>query len=316
MINQLIAELKQKLTSPVAVLYGGKARERDVSLQSGAAVLQALKNCDIDCIAVDTQEPWVERLNKQGVAHSFIALHGIGGEDGTIQGALETLAISYTGSGVLASALGMDKLRCKHLWRGLQLPTADFSLLDSSSDFKQIMQDLGGKVMVKPALEGSSIGMSIAGSVEELEAAYALAGGEGAIVMAERWIEGREFTVAVLDGAALPAIELKTEHSFYDYDAKYISDDTQYICPAPLSDDERVLLADLAVQAFDSVGCRGWGRVDFMQDHQGRVYLLEVNTVPGMTSHSLVPMAAKQTGLDFESLVLTILLDSLNSEDG
>ncbi|ROR94779.1 D-alanine-D-alanine ligase [Sinobacterium caligoides] len=310
-MNELIEKVQAKLKSPVAVLLGGNAREREVSLSTGDAVLKALEASGIACIAVDTRADWMSVLAQHGVKHCFIALHGPGGEDGTIQGALEYLGISYTGSGVLASALGMDKLRCKHLWRGIGLPTADYRLLDDRSDFAELLAALGGKVIVKPALEGSSIGMSIAETAEQLSAAYQLAGGQQAVVMAERWIDGPEYTLAILNNRPLPAIELRTEHSFYDYDAKYIANDTQYICPAPLDDSAADELSTLALAAFNSIGCDGWGRVDFMRDKQGRFMLLEVNTVPGMTSHSLVPMAAREEGIDFNALVLHILLDSL-----
>jgi len=311
-MDALVAEIRQKITGPIAVLLGGTTRERDVSLDSGNAVFNALKEAGLPCIAVDTQQDWQAILNDNGVKHSFIALHGVGGEDGTIQGALEYLGITYTGSKLLASALGMDKLRCKHLWRGIALPTADYALLDDSSDFAAILASLGGKVIVKPALEGSSIGMSIATTADALDKAYQFAGGEKAVVMAERWIDGEEYTVAILNGKTLPAIELRTDHSFYDYNAKYIANDTQYICPAPLAQAQADELSALALAAFNSVGCKGWGRVDFMRDQQGRFNLLEVNTVPGMTSHSLVPMAAKAAGLNFNRLVLTILAESLS----
>jgi D-alanine-D-alanine ligase len=300
------SQWRQKLQTPVAVLLGGRSAEREISLQSGAAVMAALAANNIPAVAVDTQsDNWLEQVASQ-YRHSFIALHGGDGEDGTVQGALENIGVSYTGSGVLASALAMDKVRSKYLWQGMGLPTPQFAELNDDSDWSGIIAGFG-KVIVKPAREGSSIGMAIANNAEELAAAYQAARQYAGAVMVEQWVQGAEFTVSVLGQQALPAIRLETDHVFYDYDAKYIANDTRYLCPCGLTEAQEQQLKKLALQAFDSVDCRGWGRVDFMQDQQGRFYLLELNTVPGMTSHSLVPMAAKAAGLSFDALVTEIL---------
>lgn len=302
--------LLDQLTSPVAVLLGGTSAEREVSLKSGAAILQALKNKGVDAVAIDTAEGgWIQQITDH-YNHVFIALHGVNGEDGTVQGLLQMLGVTYTGSGVMASALGMDKLRCKQLWQGIGLPTSDFKHLHAGSDWQALMDDWG-EAMVKPNHEGSSLGMAKVDSAEQLAKAYEFASQYDPDVLAERWINGAEYTVAVLAGAALPPIKLKTENGFYDYEAKYISNNTQYHCPCGLDKEKEQALKKLAEQAFDSIGLEGWGRVDFMQDEQGNFYLLEVNTVPGMTSHSLVPMAAKAVGMEFDDLVETILRLSL-----
>jgi len=302
--------LQQRLTTPVAVLYGGNSAEREVSLESGRAVFNALQNLNIKSELIDTQQAdWWQRLGAE-FAHVFIALHGRGGEDGTMQGFLEMLGVSYTGSGVLASALAMDKLRTKQLWSALNISTPEFALLDTGSNWQQIIAGLG-EVMVKPVHEGSSVGMAKVNSAESLQAAYAEATKYDAVVLAERCIRGPEFTVAVLNGRALPVIGLETDNVFYDYEAKYISNETRYLCPCGLSVEKEAELQALALAAFNSVGCRGWGRVDAMQDADGKFYLLEVNTVPGMTGHSLVPMAATAAGLNFDQLIAAILNESL-----
>ncbi len=298
------------LQSPVAVLLGGKTAERAVSLQSGEAILAALRAEDIAAEAIDTQdENWLETVAGQ-YKHVFIALHGGDGEGGSVQGALDSIGVTYTGSGVMASALAMDKVRCKYLWMGMALPTPGFAELTASSDWDEIVAQWG-KVIVKPASEGSSIGMAIATTGAELKAAYEVASQFAGAVMVEQWVQGAEFTVAVLGDEVLPAIKLETDHGFYDYEAKYISTDTRYICPCGLSAEAENELKKLAMAAFVGVGCEGWGRVDFMQDIKGDFFLLEVNTVPGMTSHSLVPMAAKSAGLSFDQLVAEILRLSL-----
>lgn len=303
--------LKETLTTPVAVLLGGCSQEREVSLDSGEAILKALTQQGIDAVAVDTAaDDWLQNV-VANYKHCFIALHGKQGEDGTVQGALEMLGVSYTGSGVLASALGMDKLRTKQLWQGIGFPTPAFETLSADSDWQGII-DRWGEAMVKPSCEGSSIGMARVNNAEQLKAAYEHAADFDERVLAEQWVTGAEYTVAILNGRALPAIGLETDNYFYDYDAKYKSDDTRYLCPCGLSEDKEQELQSLALEAFSSVGCKGWGRVDFMQDKQGQFYALEVNTVPGMTSHSLVPMAAKAAGIDFESLVAEILKDSVS----
>ena len=295
----------------VGLLYGGTSSEREVSLMSGAAVHQALKNLGVDVVLIDAQNDLLQTLPSHNLDRVFIALHGPGGEDGTLQGALEYLGLPYTGSGVLASALAMDKLRCKQMWQGIGLATADFAVLDSQSDWTGIMQCLGGKAMVKPASEGSSIGMSRAETPEQLQLAWKQAAEFDMTVIAEPLLEGAEYTVAILGDQALPSIRIHTDEVFYDYQAKYFSDATQYQCPSDLSPERETEIRQLSMDAFNTVGCRGWGRVDLMVDSNNKFQLLEVNTSPGMTSHSLVPMAAKVAGLDFDQLVLAILEESL-----
>jgi D-alanine-D-alanine ligase len=290
---------------PVAVLLGGNSAEREISLQSGDTVIKALQALGFTVRAVDpADDGWMARL--QGVSCAFIALHGPGGEDGSMQGALQTLGIAYTGSGVLGSALAMDKLRSKQLWQGLGLATGGFEPLHENSDWQQVIDRLG-KVFVKPALEGSSIGMGSAASAAALEQAYHTARRYGSAVLAEKFIDGPEYTVAILGDEVLPSIRLETDNEFYDYQAKYLSDDTRYHCPSGLNERDEAEMGELALQAFRSLGCSVWGRVDIMRDADGRFYLLEVNTVPGMTSHSLVPMAAAAAGLDLPALVGRIL---------
>ena len=294
------------MKSAVAVLYGGDSAEREVSLDSGRAIFAALQQADIPAVLMDTHEAdWWRRFPGE-FAHAFIALHGAAGEDGTVQGLLESLGVTYTGSGVLASALAMDKLRTKQLWRGIGLSTPEFALLDARTDFEQLIQRWG-TVMVKPSCEGSSIGMAKVSGAAQLQAAYEDAARYDTVVLAERCIRGPEFTVAMLGERILPPIRMETDNVFYDYEAKYISNDTRYFCPCGLPTEKERELTELARAAFDSVGCRGWGRADVMQDEQGAFYLLELNTVPGMTSHSLVPMAARAAGLNFEQLVAEIL---------
>jgi D-alanine-D-alanine ligase len=299
----------------VGLLYGGTSSEREVSLMSGAAIHKALQNLGVDVIAIDAGVNLLQQLPDYQLDRVFIALHGVGGEDGTLQGALEYLNLPYTGSGVLASALAMDKLRCKQMWQGIGLPTTDFALLESDSDWAAILKRLGGSVMVKPACEGSSIGMSRATTAEQLQQAWrdavATDADQQVAVIAEPLLPGPEYTVAILDGQHLPSIRIESNAEFYDYQAKYFSEQTQYLCPSELSAQREKELQQLCLQAFDSVGCRGWGRVDVMVDSQGNYQLLEVNTVPGMTSHSLVPMAAKAAGLNFDQLVEKVLEVSL-----
>lgn len=295
----------------VGLLYGGTSSEREVSLMSGAAVHQALQNLGVDVVLIDAQNDLLQTLPNHKLDRVFIALHGPGGEDGTLQGALEYLGLPYTGSGVLASALAMDKLRCKQMWQGIGLAAADFAVLDSQSDWTGIMQCLGGKAMVKPASEGSSIGMSRAETPEQLQLAWKQAAEFDMTVIAEPLLEGAEYTVAILGDQALPSIRIHTDEVFYDYQAKYFSDATQYQCPSDLSPERETEIRQLSMDAFNTVGCRGWGRVDLMVDSNNKFQLLEVNTSPGMTSHSLVPMAAKVAGLDFDQLVLAILEESL-----
>lgn len=308
--------LKQQI-GRVGVLYGGLSAERDVSLQSGAAVIAALQEAGIDHVAIDVSENVIADIQAAKIDRAFLILHGPGGEDGRIQALLEFLHIPYTGSDVQSSALAMDKLRTKYLWTGLsanspiKLPTPEFAVLTRDSDFAAVLVKLGGEAMVKPANEGSSIGMARVKNAAELEAAFNTAVQFQGSVLVERLIVGAEYTVAILDGEALPPIKLETHHSFYDYDAKYIAEDTRYICPCGLSAEKEQELKQLALNAFNALGCRGWGRVDVMADAQQNFYLLEVNTAPGMTSHSLVPMAAKAVSLSFAELVLTVLRASL-----
>lgn len=297
----------------VGVLYGGQSAEREISLQTGAAVLEALRSSGVDCVGIDIGANAIEQLQATPMDLAFIALHGPGGEDGSIQGVLEYLGIPYTGSAVAASALAMDKLRSKQLWAGVGLSTPEFLMVDADSDWELVLKTLGGEAIVKPAHEGSSIGMARVHTGEELAQAFAGAAHYDGSVLVERLIVGSEYTVAILDGEALPPIKLETDHRFYDYDAKYVADDTRYLCPCGLDQQREQALKDLALRAFDTLGCRGWGRVDVMADSCGHFYLLEVNTVPGMTSHSLVPMAARAAGLDFAQLVQRIVRASLKA---
>ncbi|HJS14085.1 MULTISPECIES: D-alanine--D-alanine ligase [Rheinheimera] len=297
----------------VAVMFGGTSAEREVSLRSGAAVLAALQKQGVDAHAFDPKDQPLSALTSAGFDRVFIVLHGRGGEDGTMQGALQLMGLPYTGSRVLGSALAMDKIRCKWLFQAQGLPTAKFLVAEAGKqlNYQDILQQLAGKVMVKPANEGSSIGMSAASTAQELEQALAVASKYDSDVLVEQWIQGREFTVTVLNGKALPIVEMRTPRSFYDYEAKYQSNSTEYLCPAPLTADQTAFLQQAAAAAFTAVGASGWGRVDAMLDEQGNFYLLEVNTVPGMTEKSLVPMAAKAAGLSFEQLVLQILEQTL-----
>lgn len=293
----------------VAVLMGGSSQERQISLISGKAVLEALLSAGVDAEAFDPSERGLSEL--KSFDRAFIALHGRGGEDGTLQGALELMGLPYTGSGVLASALGMDKARTKQLWLGVGIPTPAYRKLEDDSDFLAIVRELGLPLMVKPSHEGSSIGMRKVEQAEDLEPAYRFAAQFDNEVIVEQWISGSEYTVAVLGDRALPVIRLVTHHSFYDFDAKYQATDTQYLCPCGLDAAQEKTLQAIAVAAFGAVDARGWGRIDAMMDADGNFYLLEINTVPGMTDHSLVPMAARAAGLGFQLLVLSILAQTL-----
>jgi len=292
----------------VAVLMGGHSAEREISIKSGQAVLASLLRSHIDAVGIDTRDNVIAQLTKTHFDRIFIALHGRGGEDGTVQGLLENLGIPYTGSGVLGSALAMDKFRTKQLWQGAGLPTPLSIKLNAESNFIDIVEKLGLPLMVKPVSEGSSVGMTKVTKIEELKSAWTLATQFDSQVIAEQFIEGGEYTVAILQGKALPVIRLETPRTFYDFEAKYSDDSkTQYICPCGLSEEQDNLLKNLAIQAFDSLSAKGWGRVDIMCDRTGQPWLLEVNTIPGMTDHSLVPMAAKAAGMNFDELVLKIL---------
>ena len=295
----------------VAVLFGGTSAEREISLISGRAVLSALQTAGVNAEAFDPAERNIADIKTYNRA--FIVLHGRGGEDGTMQGALELLNIPYTGSGVLASALGMDKTRTKMLWLGCGLPTPSYARLTKDTNFEQVITDLGLPLMVKPAREGSSIGMRKVEVAQDLEPAYAFAAQYDSEIIAEKWVTGKEYTIVILGDKALPVIRLQPHqsHGFYDFDAKYNATDTQYLCPCGLDVDDEQRLQALAVKAFEMVGAKGWGRIDAMQDQEGNFWLLEVNTVPGMTDHSLVPMAARAAGLSFQELVVNILSQTL-----
>ncbi len=295
----------------VAVVYGGNSNERAVSLDSGSAVLKALQSQGIDATHFDPKDQDVTELKNYD--RVFNVLHGRGGEDGQLQGLLDWLQIRQTGSGVLASAIGMDKVRTKQLWQGCGLSTAPFAVLNQDTDWQQVVSALGLPLMVKPVHEGSSIGMSKVNTLDELPKAFELASGCGDVVMAEKWITGREFTIVIIDDEAYPVIRLQPADvsNFYDYEAKYNRNDTMYHIPCGLTEEEETHLQELSLAAFRAVNAKGWGRVDAMQDEEGNFWLLEINTVPGMTSHSLVPMAAKARGMDFEQLCWHILAQTL-----
>lgn len=296
----------------VAVIYGGLSSERVVSLRSGAEVLAGLQRAGVDAFGIDLGgengdlNP-VTQLCEAQFDRAFLILHGPGGEDGTLQGVLEMLGKPYTGSGVAASALGMDKVRCKQLWAGAGLPTPEYVVINETTDLATVGEKLGWPIFVKPAHEGSSIGIAKVTNLGELRQAYENAARLDSLVLAERWMSGSEFTVGVLNGETLPAIKLETTHDFYDFDAKYEADDTRYLFEHGLSEQQEMELNRLVIDAFNAVGCEGWSRVDLMQDGDGNFQLLEVNTAPGMTDHSLVPMAARKKGISFEQLVVEIL---------
>jgi D-alanine-D-alanine ligase len=295
----------------VAVLLGGGSSEREISLLSGKAVLAALKRRGVDAQAFDpAQRPLTDLLSLK-IERVWIALHGPGGEDGTVQGALEFLGVPYTGSGVLGSAIGMDKLRSKRLAQAAGVSTPDFMVLHTPSDLDLALKRLGLPLIVKPGTQGSSVGMARVERAEELPEAWKNARRIESIVFAESWITGGEYTVAILQGQALPSIRIETPRSFYDYEAKYFRDDTRYFCPSGLASAAEEQLGKLALTSMDACGAEGWGRADFMMDRNRRPLLLEINTVPGMTDHSLVPMAARAAGIDFDELVWRVLETSL-----
>ena len=296
----------------VAVLMGGWAAEREVSLVSGQAVLDGLVRRGVNAHGIDVGRDVLTILAAGGYDRVFNVLHGRGGEDGVIQGALEILGLPYTGSGVMGSSIGMDKYRTKLLFQSLGLPTPGFALIRTEDDLAAA-GELGFPLMVKPALEGSSIGMSRADDPEQLWSAWRKAAEYDSHVMAECWVSGAEYTAAVLGDQALPLIKLETPHEFYDYEAKYVSDDTRYLIPCGLDPDMEERLQAMSLQAFDAIGASGWGRVDILMDEQQNPWLIEVNTVPGMTSHSLVPMAANAVGIDFDELVWRILAQTLEA---
>lgn len=295
----------------VAVLLGGKSAERQVSLNSGQSVLDALLRSGVNAEAFDPLIRSVTEL--KAYDRAFIVLHGRGGEDGQIQGVLDWLNIPYTGTRVQGSAIGMDKVKTKQIWQGSELPTAPYRLITADTNFNEVIDKLGLPLIIKPVHEGSSIGMSKVEKTEDFETALSKATTHDSIVMAEQWITGSEYTVVILNGEALPVIRLEPpkDVAFYDYEAKYKRNDTQYGIPSGLSDADEKHLKELALRAFQVVGASGWGRIDAMRDEQGNFWLLEVNTVPGMTDHSLVPKAAQAIGLNFDQLCLTILEQTL-----
>lgn len=300
-----------KALGRVAVFMGGDSAEREVSLKSGQAVLSALQSAGVDAFGMDIRGCLLGAVENPEFDRVFIALHGRGGEDGTLQAILGQAGIPYTGSEVMASSLAMDKLRTKYVFEGCGLPTPAFRAMKSANEAEAIVAALGTPLSVKLAHEGSSIGIRKVRSASELAEAYEAAAAMDDLVLVEKWIEGPEFTVSLLQDRALPAIGLSTDHDFYDYDAKYLADDTRYRIPCGLAPDDELRLQHLALDAFRVLGCRTWGRVDIMQDADGEFWLLEVNTVPGMTDHSLVPMAARAAGISFEELVVRILKDTL-----
>lgn len=302
----------ERVTDPadfgaVAVLYGGGSSERDISLLTGNAVLAALKRRGVNAQGFDPAQRPLADLEALKIERVWIALHGPGGEDGSVQGALEFLGVPYTGSGVLGSAIAMDKLRSKRLAQAAGVSTPQFVVLGTASDLDLALERLGVPLIVKPASQGSSVGMALVERAEDLAQAWKDARRIESSVFAERWISGGEYTVAVLQGRALPSIRIETPRSFYDYEAKYLRDDTRYYCPSGLPGPAEQQLGTLALASLEACGAEGWGRADFMMDAGGGPLLLEVNTVPGMTDHSLVPMAARSAGIDFDELVWRVL---------
>jgi D-alanine-D-alanine ligase len=292
----------------VAVLMGGKSAEREISLMSGSGVLKALKSKGVDAHAFDPAARDLFELRQEGFARCFIALHGRGGEDGTVQGALEVFGLPYTGSGVLGSAIAMDKWRTKMIWLASGLPTPRYRILSAGDDWNAVARELGLPLIVKPANEGSTLGLTKVSSAAQLPAAYALAAQKfHDIALAEQFIDGPEYTASIVGDAALPLIRIEAPQGNYDYQHKYFTDDTKYLCPCGLPPAKEEALKALALKAFRLAGCTGWGRVDLMLDASGNPSLLEVNTSPGMTGHSLVPMAAKAVGISYEDLCVKIL---------
>jgi D-alanine-D-alanine ligase len=312
--------MRKRVTDPrrfgrVAVLMGGWSAERQVSLWSGEAVLAALVKRNVEAVGVDATRDNILGLRAAGFERAFVILHGGAGEDGTVQAALELQGLPYTGSGVAGSAVKMNKVTAKRVWLAEKLPTAPFAELHGEADAKAAARKFGYPFVIKPAAEGSSVGVTIVRKPAQVAGAFKLARGDGRAVMAEKFIKGAEMTVPVLDDAALPSIRIVPAGEFYDYHAKYIADDTQYHCPSGVPAALEKKLRALALQAFRLVGASGWGRVDFIVDKAGKPWLLELNTVPGMTSHSLVPMAAKAAGMSFDELCWAILETSLGGAD-
>jgi D-alanine-D-alanine ligase len=299
--------MKADMFGKVAVLMGGLSAEREISLISGQTVLDALLKQGVDAHKVDVDHSVASQLIDGNYDRAFIMLHGRGGEDGQIQGLLSSMNIPFTGTDVAGAVLSMNKLLSKQIWLQQQLPTATYFKVTADTNINEVVEKVGLPLIIKPANEGSSIGMSKATNLDELEVAINEARQFDAEVMAESWINGPEYTVAIVDGQALPMIRLKTPHEFYDYEAKYQSNSTEYLCPCGLSAEEESDCKQLAITAFNALGMHGWGRIDLMRDENGQFYLLEANSVPGMTDHSLVPMAAAHAGMSFEQLVLKIL---------
>lgn len=295
----------------VAVLMGGWSNEREISLSSGREILGALLRCGVDAVGIDFTRSLARNFDFTRFDRIFIALHGEGGEDGTLQGCLDVAGVPYTGSGVLGSALGMDKLACKRIWTGMQLPNPSYRILGKDTSADAVADALGIPLAVKPARGGSSLALTRVTRVEEIADAYQRAAQSSGAVLAEQWIDGREFTVGILDAEPLPVIEIRVTGEFYDYDAKYHSEETQYLCPPPINKIAQIEMQTLALSAFAAIDASGWGRVDLLQDPQGEFHIIEVNTVPGMTSHSLVPKAAAQAGIGFDELCLRILETSM-----
>ena len=300
----------------VAVLMGGRSAEREISLTSGEAVLKALLNQGVDAYKVDAEHNVAEQLQHGNFDRAFIVLHGRGGEDGEIQAVLQSLNIPYTGSDITGAVLSMNKMLSKQVWLQHDLPTADFERVTVNTDIDALVAKLDLPLIIKPVNEGSSIGMSKVNEVDDLSDAIKVATEFDAEVIAERWIEGEEYTVTILGDTALPVIQLKTPHAFYDFEAKYQSNTTEYLCPCDLDSHDERACQNIANHAFKALRMSGWGRIDFMRDQAGQFYLLEANSVPGMTDHSLVPMAAKQAGLSFDDLVMSILNMNLEVDNG
>lgn len=296
----------------VAVLCGGISSERSVSLNSGAEVTEALKRVGVDAEMIDVQENVCQQLSDVAFDRAFIALHGVGGEDGKVQALLDLLGKPYTGADHAASALAMNKLHTKQVWQSWGLPTPPYVALSEDVALETVLDTLG-HVFVKPVHEGSSYGVSPAKSLESLSTAYSNAKKFDSLVIAEKLIHGPEYSVAVLGDTVLPPIEIQFDGEFYDFETKYVSESNTYVCPCGLSEEDETVLKQLTLRAFQTIGCRNWGRVDFMRNQSGEFFLLEINTVPGMTSHSLVPIAAKVAGLNFEDLLLEILTLSLEN---
>ncbi|HCD04590.1 MAG TPA: D-alanine--D-alanine ligase [Methylophaga sp.] len=295
----------------VAVLLGGRSAEREISLKSGRAVIAAMQSIGIDAVEIDVDKSVSERLRQEGIDRAFIILHGHGGEDGEIQGVLQSLQIPYTGSGITGAVLSMNKRLSKQVWQGQGLPTPKYMQLNRQSNTQQLIEELGLPIVIKPVNEGSSIGMSKVNSAEALQQAIDLAFDYDDEVIAEQWVHGAEYTISILNDEALPVIRLKTPREFYDFEAKYLADSTEYLCPCGLTEADEKRCQQLAVKAFNALNMSGWGRIDVMADQHGDFYLLEANSVPGMTDHSLVPMAARQAGISFENLVTQILQGTL-----